>query len=157
MNDDPPYNIQINNQHTYDCVDDSILRRGIREALRRFDVAAAEVSVAVVTDEEIAELRKKYMNVSGATDVLAFDLADVPNDRQNARHIEGEIVLSADTAMRRAEQRPHSAAAELALYAVHGTLHLLGMDDATEQEAVKMHRLEDEVLTAVGIGRVYGD
>ncbi len=156
MNEDDPYDIQVHNKHADDGVDPSMLQEGIREALRRFETASADVSVAVVSDTEIAELHEKYMNIKGATDVLAFDLARQPHAGANGRHVEGEIVVSADTAKRRAEERAHPMAAELALYVVHGTLHLLGMDDATEQEAMKMHKMEDEILTAIGVGRIYG-
>ncbi len=133
-----------------------MLQEGIREALQRFDIASADLSVAVVSDTEIAELHEKYMNIKGATDVLTFDLAEKRHMGANGRHVEGEIVVSADTAKRRAEERAHPVAAELALYVVHGTLHLLGMDDATEQQAMKMHEMEDEILAAIGVGRVYG-
>ena len=171
MNEDDPYDIQINNKHADNGVDQSMLEEGIREALRRFDTASADVSVAVVSDIEIAELHEKYMHIKGATDVLTFDLAEQDHAGTRAagstgfagttrcaggRHVEGEIVVSADTATRRAEERAHPVAAELALYVVHGTLHLLGMDDATEQEETKMHEMEDEILAAIGVGRVYG-
>ncbi|MCH8912637.1 MAG: rRNA maturation RNase YbeY [Planctomycetes bacterium] len=156
MNEDDPYDIQVHNKHADDGVDPSMLQEGIREALRRFDTASADVSVAVVSDAEIAELHEKYMNIKGPTDVLAFDLAEKHHAGANGRHVEGEIVVSADTAKRRAEERAHPVAAELALYVVHGTLHLLGMDDATEQEAMKMHKMEDEILAAIGVGRIYG-
>lgn len=156
MNDDDPYDIQVHNKHGDDQVVPSILQDGIRETLRRFDAASADVSVAVVTDTEIAELHEKYMNIKGATDVLTFDLADQHHAGANGRHIEGEIVVSADTAKRRAKERAHTVTAELALYVVHGTLHLLGMDDATEQQARKMHEMEDEILAAIGVGRIFG-
>ncbi len=154
MSEDDPYDIQVHNTHADDGVDPSMLQEGIREALRRFNAASADVSVAVVTDTEIAELHEKYMNIKGATDVLTFDMAE--QHHAGGRHLEGEIVVSADTAKRRAEERAHPVAAELALYVVHGTLHLLGMDDATEQEAMKMHEMEDEILAAIGVGRIYG-
>jgi probable rRNA maturation factor len=154
MNEDDPYDIQVHNKHACECVDVSMLQEGIREALRRFDTAGADLSVAVVTDAEIAELHEKYMHITGATDVLTFDLAE--QHHAGGRHVEGEIVVSADTAKRRAEERAHPVAAELALYVVHGTLHLLGMNDATEHEAMKMHEMEDEILATIGVGRVYG-
>ncbi len=154
MNEDDPYDIQVHHKHADDRVDPSMLQEGIREALRRFDTASADLSVAIVSDTEIAELHEKYMNIKGATDVLTFDWAE--QHHAGGRHVEGEIVVSVDTAKRRAEERAHPVAAELALYVVHGTLHLLGMDDATEQEAMKMHEMEDEILAAIGVGRVYG-
>ena len=43
----------------------------------------------------------------------------------------------------------------LALYAVHGTLHLLGYDDTRQADAARMHDVEDEILTAMGLGAVY--
>lgn len=157
MNDDGPYDIEINNPHAYDWVDPAMLRNSIGEALRRFEVAGAEISIAVVSDNEIATLHQEYLNISGPTDVLTFDLSAAPSDSQAPRGLEGELVLSAETAMRCALQNKHSPAAELALYAVHGLLHLLGMNDKDEQEAAKMHRLEDEILMAVGVGRVFGE
>ncbi len=156
MNEDDPYDIQVHNEHADDGVDPSMLQEGIREALQRFDIASADLSVAVVSDTEIAELHEKYMNIKGATDVLTFDFAEQNRARANGRHVEGEIVVSADTAKRRADERAHPVGAELALYVVHGTLHLLGMDDATEQQAMKMHEMEDEILAAIGVGRIYG-
>ena len=156
MNEDDPYDIQVHSEHADDGVDPSMLQEGIREALQRFDIASADLSVAVVSDTEIAELHEKYMNIKGATDVLTFDFAEQHRAGANGRHVEGEIVVSADTAKRRAEERAHPVGAELALYVVHGTLHLLGMDDATEQQAMKMHEMEDEILAAIGVGRIYG-
>jgi len=44
---------------------------------------------------------------------------------------------------------------ELLLYVVHGVLHCLGMDDHDEAAAAAMHRVEDAVLTAIGVGPVY--
>ena len=156
MNEDDPYDIQVHNKHADDGVDPSVLQEGVRETLRRFGTASAEVSVAVVGDTEIAQLHEKYMNIKGPTDVLTFDFAEKRRTGANGRHVEGEIVVSADTAKRRAEERTHSVAAELALYVVHGTLHLLGMDDASEQQAMKMHDMEDEILATIGVGRIFG-
>ncbi|MCH8854474.1 MAG: rRNA maturation RNase YbeY [Planctomycetes bacterium] len=157
MNDDTPYDIEINNPHTYDWVDEVMLRNGISEALRRFEVTGAEISIAVVSDDEIAALHQEYLNISGPTDVLTFDLSTAPSDPQAPRRIDGEVVLSAETAMHCASRNKHLPAAELALYAVHGVLHLLGMNDKNEREAAEMHRTEDEILMAIGVGRVFGE
>ena len=50
----------------------------------------------------------------------------------------------------------HSAEAEIALYITHGLLHNLGFDDASEQQAEEMHRMEDEILQQAGFGTVFG-
>src|SRR5690606_1916317 len=79
-----------------------------------------------------------------------FDLRD-----GEAGALDGEIVLCVDEAVRQARQRRHDARLELLLYAVHGLLHLLGYDDHDPKDAAKMHRREDELLRAAGLGDVY--
>ena len=56
--------------------------------------------------------------------------------------LEGEIVISGQTAARMANRYGWSAGEELMLYAAHGCLHLVGYDDATDAQ-------QDELLAAV--------
>ena len=65
-------------------------------------------------------------------------------------------MVSVETARREAGQRGHAAGAEVLLYCVHGVLHLLGYDDTDPQQAQRMHAAENELLTELGIGPVYG-
>ena len=44
----------------------------------------------------------------------------------------GEVVVSGKTALREAEKRGLPVDRELALYAIHGVLHLVGFDDVEE-------------------------
>ena len=69
--------------------------------------------------------------------------------------VDGEIVVSAETAWREADRREVGAEAELLLYVIHGTLHLLGFDDAAAEDAASMHEKEDALLIALGYGPVY--
>ena len=103
-------------------------------------------------------MNKRYLKREGPTDVLSFDLRDGDADRDgdsSGKAVDGEIVVSVDTAAREALRRGHSLDAEVALYAVHGTLHLLGYSDREERDAARMHEVEDEILTASGMGAVY--
>jgi len=153
MNDDPPYEIDIINRSAQDDIDSSILRQSVSAALRQFSTPRATISVAIVSDQEMARLHEKYRQTPGPTDVLAFDLAD---SESGDSMVDGEIIMSAETAARSAKDKGHSTEAELALYAVHGTLHLLGMDDSSPRQAGDMHKMEDEILITVGIGPVFG-
>lgn len=103
------------------------------------------LSVAIVDDRRIAELHLEYMGDGRPTDVLTFDLRDDPE----APAIEGEIVVSADTAVREALRRGLEPKEELTRYIVHGVLHLLGMDDQTAGDRRRMRRAEDRVLAAL--------
>ena len=151
MDDDAPYQIEIARVSGHAAVSDAQLTEAVRAALQCRQVARAQVSVALVDDAQIAELNQSHLQHAGPTDVLAFDLRE-----REGEPLEGEVVLSVETARREARQRGHSEEAELMLYAVHGTLHLAGLDDQAPKDALYMHNLEDEILTALGVGPVYG-
>jgi len=99
------------------------------------------VEVAVVGDSTIARVHGEFMGLDGATDVITFD--------------HGEIVVSADTAMRSAAAHGHTVVEELALYIVHGLLHLNGFDDREAKARRRMHRVQDRIWRDVR-GRVPG-
>ncbi len=107
-------------------------------------VPIRELSVAVVDDKKIALLHEQFMGDDRPTDVLTFDLREDSDDEA----IEGEIVVSVDTARREAARRGLDVREELLRYVVHGVLHLVGLDDHTPAERRKMRRAEDEVLRA---------
>ena len=154
MDDDPPYEITISPFDGDATVSAEPLRGAVVAALRRHDKAAARINVALVGDKSMARLNRAYLNHDGPTDVLTYNLGD-PSDETEM--IDGEIVVSVDTAMKEASSRGHSLDAELALYAVHGVLHLLGYNDDKKESAAKMHAMEDEILASIGIGAIYGN
>lgn len=93
------------------------------------------VEVAVVSDRVIAKLHQQFMDVPGATDVITFE--------------HGEIVISADTARREARQQGHGVTEELALYVIHGMLHLNGHDDIKPRDRARMHRVQERIWKRV--------
>lgn len=155
MDDEPPYDITVTDERSATPVAVRLID-AIRAALRRHGAISARINLALVEDEAMAVLNEKHLQHTGPTDVLTFDLRDeVLDSTAEACQIDGQIVVSVETAAREAAARGHGEEAELALYAVHGTLHLLGYDDADEVEAARMHELEDEILQAQGFGYVY--
>lgn len=71
--------------------------------------------------------------------------------RGAAKVIEGEIVISAETAAGNAVRFGNSPQDELALYLVHGLLHLCGYDDLTPKEKRLMRTRESEALARFDI------
>lgn len=128
----------------------STLRRAVKAALQAHGVKNARIGLDLVTDEEIALMNEQRLGHKGPTDVLTFDVRE-----QDGDCIEGEIALSVDTARREGKLRGHGVEAELALYAVHGVLHLLGYKDKSKAAAAKMHAMEDQILESVGLEMVY--
>lgn len=61
-------------------------------------------------------------------------------------HLEGELIVSTETALREAAAHGWTPADELLLYVVHGLLHLCGYDDLTDEARPVMRAREREVL-----------
>lgn len=153
MDDESGYSIDISGEPEPPAAQLAMLRAAVAVALRRFHVVDAVVSIVLVDDAHIAKLNEQFLKHVGPTDVITFDLRDAAAGGANG--VDGEIVISTDTAAREAQARGHVVDKELALYAVHGVLHLLGHDDADEADAAAMHVVEDEILTSLGMGSVY--
>jgi probable rRNA maturation factor len=95
------------------------------ECLRGEGVSDAELSLSLVTEEEIADLHRRYMGEEGPTDVLSFPL-DADEERgEDGVRILGDVVICPALAARNARD---DFAGELRLLLVHGILHLLGHD-----------------------------
>ena len=117
----------------------------------RQQVAVAMLDIHVVGARRMATLNKRFLDHDGPTDVLSFDLGPGP-----AGGLCGQIVVCSDVALGQARRRGHAPVRELLLYITHGLLHLTGYDDRTDADARRMHRRENELLEAFGVGRVYG-
>jgi len=128
-------------------VEGARLRRLLAFALAGRGSLAA-VSLAVVDDAGIAELNRRFLRREGPTDVMAFPLDGDPDPEPEL----GEIVVSSDTAARQALELGHPFRREMDLLALHGLLHLLGMDDAVPAERAAMLRAAEEILAAFDHG-----
>lgn len=140
---------------------DAWLAKQARHAVRLCKVNQAQLTLAIVADEEMADLHEQYTGVAGTTDVLTFDLSDHVeadahgNATESLTVIEGDIILCIDEARRQAAQRSHDTGHELLLYVVHGLMHLLGEDDHTEEDFHRMHAREDALLNQMGVGPLF--
>jgi probable rRNA maturation factor len=132
--------------------DPSKLRTLVRAICKRFAVPRAVVSIGVVDDAEMRRLNRKFLHRGANTDCLSFDLSDGAGPKEPRVF---DLVVNGELAIREAARRGHAPEVELALYVAHGLLHQLGFDDATTEEAGRMHRMEDEILQDLGYGLVY--
>ena len=106
------------------------------------------LSLVLVDDREIRRLHRQFFDLDTVTDVISFPLEDAG---EPGEELLGEVVLSAQTAVREASRRRHPRTFEATLYAVHGTLHLLGFDDHEPAERAAMRQAERRCLKAAGI------
>ena len=71
------------------------------------------------------------------------------------RRFLGDVVLASETVRAEAAQKDNSVHDHLAHLVIHGILHLLGFDHATEAEADAMERIEVRVLARLAIPDPY--
>jgi probable rRNA maturation factor len=114
----------------------------VRAALRALDRAASAATLVFTDDQEIRALNRDYRRHDRATDVLSFHLQELGGEGDPAGRgaALGDIVISVETARRRAGRRRLSA--ELERLAIHGLCHLFGHDHKRKPEATVMFALE---------------
>ncbi|WP_348710787.1 rRNA maturation RNase YbeY [Bacillus subtilis] len=118
----------------------------------------AEVSVTIVSNDDIHQINKEYRGKDAPTDVISFALEEEGEGEVEIVGAEmppvlGDIIISADRTREQAEEYNHSFKRELGFLAVHGFLHLLGYDHMTKEEEEEMFTKQKELLDAYGLKR----
>jgi probable rRNA maturation factor len=138
--------VEISDTQAHLRVDRASLLELVQRVLRLEGRRRASISIAVVDDEAIHQINKAHLGHDWPTDVITFPLSE-PEDAT----LSGELVVSAETACTTARERSLNPADELALYVVHGLLHLCGYDDHSDAAAAVMRQREREILRAANI------
>lgn len=105
----------------------------------------AELSIVVVDDDEIRELNREYLGKDRPTNVISFSMQE--GEGMDTSML-GDVVISADTAARDAEEGGASFESELYFLLLHGILHLCGYDHerGSDEDARLMEAKEREVF-----------
>lgn len=133
--------ITITNRQKKLRIDRKRMRAVIQAIMQDAGITNSQISVAIVDDPTIAKLHGEFLSDPEPTDVLSFLLERSP------QVLEGEVVVSADTAWACAPRFQCTAEDELLLYVIHGTLHLVGFDDTTPRQRAVMRTREQEYLS----------
>lgn len=102
--------------------------------------AKGELNLVLVADAEIKRLNRTFLSHTGATDVIAFNHPEPAFTPPGEASPFGDIYICLPQARRQAAKMGHSLETELLILAVHGALHLSGMDDATAALRTKMNK-----------------
>ena len=127
----------------------------------------AEISLLMVSVEEIQEINCAHRQIDAPTDVLSFPMIDyrIAGDFSNLEQEEdnfnpdtgeallGDIVLCTDKVNEQAKSYGHSEKREFAFLILHSMLHLFGYDHMTPEDATVMERKQEAILAQMGIGR----
>jgi probable rRNA maturation factor len=143
----------------------------MRRLQEHLGLGAAEVTICLVSDAEIARMNEVFRKKRGPTDVLSFPAVArrkplepghsrraVQNGKRAAtlgRHSRsdteylGDVAISPATARRNAKEFGHTLPSELQILILHGVLHLLGYDHETDRG--QMQRFERRLRRRLGL------
>ena len=108
-----------------------------------------ELSVAFVSEDEMARLHQEWMDLPGPTDVLSFPMDELrpATDAAAAEPgVLGDLVLAPAFIARQASDHGATFREELELLTIHGVLHLVGYDHAEPDEEREMFGLQTTML-----------
>ncbi len=137
--------IAITNRQNNLSINADLLANACRRILAGDGHVAAAISLAVVDDAEMHDLNRAHLDHDYPTDVLSFPLSDPGSP------LSGEVIVSADTAIKNASEYGNLAEEELLLYVVHGVLHLVGLGDKSPADSKKMRQAEAYWLAELGV------
>lgn len=128
------------------------MERAALIALELFGAERSVVCAAIVDDERIRSLNRRYRRIDRPTDVLSFAAREGEKlfSSRKGEYL-GDIAISLETAARQAKEYGHSLGRELAFLTVHGILHLLGYDHMTPEDEKEMRGLQREIMERAGL------
>jgi probable rRNA maturation factor len=100
--------------------------------------ALPEIEATLIDDAEIARVHGEFLDDATPTDVITFH--------------HGEILVSVETAARQAPDHGALFEHEVALYLIHGLLHLAGWHDHDPAEAHAMAETQQRILQQCLLG-----
>lgn len=131
----------------------------------------AQVCIRIVDEQESAMLNRKYRGKQGPTNVLAFSYHQLnhfhmqhisnpfPQEATPASStppiLSGDLVICAPVVRKEAKEQGKSLAMHFSHLIIHGTLHLLGFDHETDEQAQAMEPLEIKFLKKLGFANPY--
>mgnify|MGYP002628456104 CR=1 FL=1 len=140
-------------------LEDKAVCEAAEAAMRHGGREGSRLSIVFINDAEMVRIHDEYLGDPTPTDVITFDLSeqnDEPGDLPAelaallAEAPVGELFVGVEMAQKVARERGVSEARELALYVVHGALHLCGFDDHDPEERAAMRVAESLVMAELG-------
>ena len=123
------------------------VRRRAAEFLAAIGRTDAELSIVLVTDGRIRTLNRNWRGKDRSTDVLSFPISEPAGSGT----LLGDVIISLDTAARRARADGRRVGEELDRYLAHGLLHLVGFDHEQPEDARAMAEQEAALVRGEGL------
>ncbi|WDF83786.1 rRNA maturation RNase YbeY [Lacticaseibacillus pabuli] len=149
----------FNDDKLLDQEHEDLARKLVDFAAKELGSAAdTEMSITIVSDEEIRRINREYRNTDRVTDVISFAIEDGDKDDEFAgfegipENI-GDLFIAPGKVAAQAKDYGHSFERELGYTVVHGFLHLNGYDHIKPEDEAVMIPLQEKILSAYGLER----
>ena len=152
---------------------ENVIERTLDDALCPYET---QVSVTFADAVEVRRINQAYRGMDVTTDVLSFPMLsyDAPGDfsflgdpeeedmgpgfadffdPESGELLLGDIVLNMQRVKSQAEEYGHSILREFSFLVAHSMLHLLGYDHETPEDAAQMEKMQEQILSELGITR----
>lgn len=120
--------------------------RGKTKLINRIKILAfleckeiGEISVILLSDEDLLKINIDYLNHDYYTDIITFDYSE-------GCKISGDLYISVDRVKENAQKYGYRFEEELKRVIIHGILHLCGYNDKSRKEQHEMRKKEDYYL-----------
>ena len=139
--------LEIHTAHEARRLDADLVRAVVEAVCAGEGVTVASLNVVLGDHALVHDLNREWLGHDYETDVVSFVL----DEHAQARGVlDGEVYVDLDTAAERADEFGVTPEHEALRYVAHGVLHLVGHDDATDEQRDAMRALEDRYLKAAG-------
>jgi probable rRNA maturation factor len=139
--------VSISNRQKRVSIDAGKIRRAAKRILSGLGFQGYELSIVIVDDREITQLNRQYFHRNRPTNVISFPMEGGDPASLHSKVL-GDVVISAETAKRQAEEAGGKAKDEILFLLIHGVLHLAGYDhEGTADERKKMEAKEKELFS----------
>ena len=133
-------NINVFADKEYEKLNEPLCKSIIEKILTHYNYTSYDVNAIFTSDIYVSDLKKEFFSKDQWTDVIAFPL------QRDSKFIEGEIYISIPTAKKNANSFKEPYKKELGRLIIHGSLHLLGIEDKSAEQKKKMTILEEKFL-----------
>ena len=132
--------IEINNT-TKVKINNKLIKKTVEKFLTKNKKVKKDISIAFIGDNKIKELNNNYRKKDKTTDVLSFE---------GEGNFLGEVLINPNQIKRQIKESGNSFKEELIFILVHGLLHLVGYNDETEKDRLKMIKLGKNFIKTIG-------
>lgn len=114
-------------------------KQWLKSVIRKEGLVPGDISYLFCDDAYLLEQNIAFLHHDTFTDIITFD-------KRVGEIVSGDIMISLERVVENAQKFSVSFQEEFLRVMVHGTLHLCGYKDKTDEEAAEMRRMENESL-----------